>query len=107
MKMIMLYTLCGSADEARTIADVLIEKNAAACVNIMSPATSIYRWKGKVEESNEIPLMIKTSTDREDEAVRIIMALHSYETPAIIKWDAASVHTDYSQWMTENLKDFA
>ena len=103
----MIYTLCGSADEARTIADVLIEKNLAACVNIMSPATSIYRWKGKVEEATEIQLLIKTTPEHEDEAVRVITALHTYETPAIIKWDAASVHIDYSQWIAENLKDFA
>lgn len=106
MKMVMIYTACATVNECKAIAEALIDKNVAACANIMSPMQSIYRWKGNVERLNEIPMIIKTDKKNHDEAVRMIETMHSYETPGIVSWDADSVHADYSAWMTENLKDF-
>lgn len=106
MKMVMIYTACATIDECKEIARVLVQKNAAACVNILSPNLAIYRWKGNMEESQETPMIIKTVQSHQDEAVRIIKQMHSYETPGIVCWNAESVHADYSEWMAENLKDF-
>lgn len=106
MKMVMIYTACATIDECKEIARALVQKNAAACVNILSPNLAVYRWKGKIEETEETPMIIKTRQANQDEAVRIIKSMHSYETPGIVCWDADSLHADYSQWMTENLKDF-
>ena len=61
---IVVFTTCGSEEEARKLAAVLIEKHLAACVNITAPVTSVYRWKGAVEESKEWMLIIKSRRER-------------------------------------------
>jgi periplasmic divalent cation tolerance protein len=104
MQFSMIYTLCGSTDEAKKIAQFLIGENAAACVNILSPTESFYRWEGKLEHSQEIPVLIKTPRDRCEDAVQVIKTHHAYEIPAIIVWDAESANEDYSSWVKENLK---
>ena len=107
MKMVMIYTACATQDECKTIARALVQKNVAACVNILSPNLAVYRWKGNIEESEETPMIIKTRQSHQNEAIRVIESLHSYETPGIVCWEADSVHADYSAWMMENLKDLA
>ena len=104
---VLVYTTWPSIVEAERAGRAILEQRLAACVNILSPNVGVYRWKGNIEESEETPMIVKTTAQRKDEAVRIIESLHSYETPGIVCWDADSLHADYSAWMTENLKDLA
>ncbi len=103
MKLSMIYTLCGSVDEAKKIAQFLIGQNAAACVNILSPAESFYRWEGKVEHTSEIPMLVKTTPDKSDTAGHIIKTHHGYKVPAIAVWEADGANEDYMAWVKENL----
>jgi len=103
MKLTMIYTLCGSVDEAKKIAQFLIGQNAAACVNILSPTTSHYRWEGKIETATEIPVLVKTSAEKANEAADVIRTHHAYKTPAIVTWEADSANPSYSTWVKENL----
>ena len=73
-----------SREEANRIAELLIERKLAACVQILSDIQAIYRWKGEVERANEVLLIAKTTREKFDELDRAVREMHSYETPEII-----------------------
>lgn len=89
--------------EARNIANALVSKGLAACVN-MRPITSIYKWKGNVEEEGEVELSIKTIPEMLENIKKTIISMHSYELPALIWWPA-DAEDKYSQWITESISD--
>jgi periplasmic divalent cation tolerance protein len=107
MQMVMIYTACATLEECKTITHALLEKQVAACVNILSPITAVYPWKGSIAEAAEYPMLIKTFENQRDQAVRIIKKLHTYEVPGIICWDATSLDSHYSQWMQENVQSIS
>jgi periplasmic divalent cation tolerance protein len=84
---------------AETLAKALVERRAAACVNVMSPCTSVYRWKGAVQTAEEHPLFAKTTRDRYDLLERVIRELHPYELPEIIAVPLAGGLPAYLQWV--------
>src|SRR5690606_15852902 len=69
---------------AEAVATALVQRRAAACVNILAPCRSIYRWEGAVEQADEVPLLIKSTADRYDLVEAVIHELHPYEVPEII-----------------------
>ena len=73
---------CGSEDEARRLADALIERRLAACVHA-TPIASVYEWDGRIRHDDEIALTVVTRADRFDEIVRVVHELHSYELPSV------------------------
>lgn len=73
---------CGSADEARHIADLLVECRLAACV-LTVPIESVYEWEGSVEHDSEVLILAKTRADRLELIVETVTAEHSYDLPAI------------------------
>ena len=84
--MAALIVLTNAPDRAvaRRIADALIERRLAACVNLLAECTSVYRWKGAVETATEVPLLIKTRSEMYDDVEAAIRGLHPYELPEII-----------------------
>jgi len=91
--------MCDSAESARRLARLLVEARLAACVNILPGATSIYRWKGAIEEAAEWMLIIKTRRDR-FEALRDELAkAHGYEVPELIALDIAEGLPAYLDWI--------
>lgn len=96
--MILITTSCGSREEADRIATALIEAAAAACVQIL-PATSVYRWKGKVERHEEYVLHIKTRSAHADLVEAKVRELHSYEVPELVMLPIAGGSADYLGWM--------
>jgi len=102
-KIIVLVT-CGSAKEAKRLAEALVEKRLAACVNILqSPVKSIYRWKGRVETAKEFLLLIKSSRANFLALSRQIEKLHSYETPEIIALTITGGSPEYLRWLDQSL----
>ena len=96
--MILIISSCGSRDEAERIATALVEGALAACVQIL-PATSVYRWKGKVERSEEHVLHVKTRVAHADLVEAKIRELHSYELPEMLMMTVAGGSEDYLDWM--------
>ena len=84
--MAALIVLTNAPDRAvaRRIADALIERRLAACVNLLAECTSVYRWRGAVETATEVPLLIKTRSEMYDDVEAAIRGLHPYELPEII-----------------------
>lgn len=102
-KIVVLVT-AGSLREAKTIARRLVESRLAACVNIGQPVQSIYRWKGKIAESRELLLLIKTRRNLFAEVRDAILKRHSYTTPEVICLPVLDGSTPYLQWIDESVK---
>jgi len=96
---IVVLTTCGSEDEARKLASVLIEKHMAACVNITSPVTSVYRWKGSIEQAQEWMLIIKSRRERFEELRVVIESAHSYELPEVLAIPVLEGSPNYLAWV--------
>jgi periplasmic divalent cation tolerance protein len=85
---------------ARSLAERLVEARLAACVNILAPCRSVYRWQGKVETADEVPLLIKTSAERFAELTAAIRASHPYDLPEVIALEIATGLPEYLAWVT-------
>jgi|SRR3984957_1669851 periplasmic divalent cation tolerance protein len=102
---IMVLVTCGSKKEARKIAQALVQRRLAACVQeIGVPVRSMYRWKGRVESANEVLLLIKTSRKRFSAVSTLVKKLHSYEVPEIIALNIADGSREYLDWITSNVR---
>jgi periplasmic divalent cation tolerance protein len=96
---IVVFTTCGSEEEARRLASVLIEKHLAACVNITAPVTSVYRWKGVVEDAKEWLLIIKSRRERFEDLRVVLEAAHSYELPEVLAVPVVEGSPNYLAWV--------
>ena len=101
-KRIVLCT-AGSEDEARKIARHLVEQRLAACVNTIPRIESIYRWQGKVEDSTETMLLIKTCVEQLAALEARLHALHSYETPEFLVLGVDAGSAGYLDWLMASL----
>jgi periplasmic divalent cation tolerance protein len=102
---IVVLTTCGSAKEARRIAQALVKQRLAACINMIQiPVRSIYRWKGKVESAKEFLLVVKTSRRRFGALEKEIKRLHSYQVPEIIALPIERGSRDYMMWLGESIR---
>ncbi|TGX53978.1 divalent-cation tolerance protein CutA [Sphingomonas gei] len=86
----LLYATFPSQAEAARIADTVLSERLAACVNILAPCTSIYRWQGAIERSEEVPALFKTSLQLGGRLRTRIQALHPYELPVVETWPVAA-----------------
>jgi len=101
---LLVLTTAGSEAEARKIAQALVERRLAACVNIIPRIQSVYRWEGKVEQAEEFLLLIKTVKAREAEVRAAICELHAYDLPECIAIPIESGSTDYLKWLTDSVR---
>src|SRR5258706_10947987 len=69
---------------ALNLAQELVAKRLAACVNVLAECTSVYRWEGRIKSATEVPVLIKTRAQRYDEVEAAIRRLHPYELPEIV-----------------------
>jgi periplasmic divalent cation tolerance protein len=93
---------CATLEEARKIARTVVEKRLAACVSIVTHAVeSFYSWEGKLENSSEYLLMIKTGEGRVEDLQKEVLALHSYDTPEFIVLPIVAGSEEYLGWLGE------
>ncbi len=96
---VVILSTCGSEEAAAEIARPLVEKGLAACVNIVPRVRSIYRWKGAVSDEAEALMVIKTSAERQAEAVAALRAAHPYEVPEILVFTPGDGSPPYLDWV--------
>ena len=89
---------------AEKLADSLVERQLAACVNILAPCRSVYRWKDAIQREEEHPLFIKTTTERYEALEEAIRAAHPYELPEIIAVPVERGLAAYLDWVAEETK---
>jgi periplasmic divalent cation tolerance protein len=102
-KLLVLST-AGSGAEAVKIAHALLERQLAACVNVLPRIQSVYRWQGNVETAEEFLLIIKTTRERQAEVCTTIRELHSYELPECVAVPIEDGNPDYLQWIAESVR---
>ena len=92
---------CESADRGAKIARGLLDKHLAACVNILPGAKSLYWWEGKIEESAECVLIIKTRESLLGELTAEVKRLHSYTVPEVVAFRIEGGNPDYLRWLAD------
>jgi periplasmic divalent cation tolerance protein len=103
---LLVFTNAPDTECAERIARHVVENQLAACVNRLAPCRSTYRWEGAVEEAEEIPLLIKTTTTRYAEVEAAIRALHPYELPEVVAVRVERGLPAYLAWIArETLTD--
>jgi len=99
MSALLVLTNLPDRAAAERLADILIERRLAACVNILAPCRSVYRWKGAVQHDEEHPMLIKTTAERYAALERAIRAEHPYELPEVIAVPLERGLPEYLQWV--------
>src|SRR5690606_24122210 len=101
MDLATLYVTTSSSDEARRLATGLLEQRLVACANIIEGVTSLYRWKGAIEQDKETVMLLKTRAELVQQATTWIASNHSYETPCVVAWPIIGGNEDYLRWVAE------
>jgi periplasmic divalent cation tolerance protein len=104
MSALLVLTNVPDRAVAERLADMLVEKKLAACVNILAPCRSVYRWKGAVQHDEEHPMLIKTTAERYAALEAALRAGHPYELPEIIAVPVARGLAAYLDWVTAETK---
>ena len=102
----IVVVLCNAPDiaAARAIAEALVKSKLAACVNILAPCESVYRWRGKVERETEIPLLIKTTRANLSATVAAARKAHPFEVPELIALPVIGGLTEYLKWVVDETR---
>ena len=104
MSFVTLYSVFADQAEAAQIGQLMVEERLAACVNILGPCRSFYRWEGAIESASEIPALFKTTTAQADALIARITELHSYSLPAIALWPIERLGPGYGEWVEQNVR---
>ena len=104
MSTLLVLTNLPDRAAAERLADTLVEKRLAACVNILAPCRSVYRWKGAVQHDEEHPMLIKTTAERYPEMEKALRAGHPYELPEIVAVSIERGLPAYLEWVAAETK---
>jgi len=104
MQPLLVLTNCPDRETAENLATRLVDAGLAACVNILAPCTSVYRWQGQVETASEIPLLIKSTAGRYVALEQLIRQHHPYELPEIVALPIERGLPEYLAWVVDSVK---
>jgi periplasmic divalent cation tolerance protein len=100
-RMVLIYSVYGTAATARATASALIEANLIACANLITGLQVLYRWEGRVVDDAAIGVLFKTRAALGNDVRAEIRRRHEDEVPVILTLDVAEVNTDYLSWLVE------
>ena len=103
MSVVSVYAVFADAEEAERIGRAVIEERLAACINILAPVRSIYRWKGRIETADEVAAIFKTHHWRSDALIARIAELHSYDVPCVVSWPIDKIVGSYADWVEDSV----
>ena len=104
MEYVIGFVTTPSVEEAKRIAESLVERKLAACVNVIPQVVSYYWWNGKIESDQEAKLVIKTKSELMEELIESVRELHSYEICEVTSVPIVGGNADYLKWIDENVK---
>jgi len=100
---LVVFVTVGSPEEGERLATALVEERLAACVNRIRSVQSTYRWQGKVEQSEEELLLIKTRSNLFESLKQRVREIHSYSVPEVLALPITEGSEDYLKWLEEEL----
>jgi periplasmic divalent cation tolerance protein len=100
-KPVLVYSTFPTTEAAEAIGTHLVEQRLAACVNILAPMSSIYRWDGKIVRDSEAVMIIKTRGSLVEALMAAVRSLHSYSNPALVVLPLEGGSSDYIAWLLE------
>lgn len=100
----LVLTTLEKKQDAQRIAKTLVQERLAACVSLLAPVQSYYRWEGKLQKSQEWMLLIKTDSRSFNKLKQRIEAIHPYKCPEIIAMAANQVNALYYKWLLQQVK---
>ena len=103
-KIVFLYITADKLETAKAIARALLEERLCACVNIFQNVYSIYHWEGKIEESPEVVMIVKTRESLAEKASEKIKELHTYSCPCVAKLEVEVLFKPYEEWLLKETK---
>ncbi len=103
MQAVQVITTTATQEDALKIAHALVEQRLAACVQVVGPLTSVYRWQGRIEQAAEWQCTIKTRQDQLAALEAAIRKLHPYQVPEILALPVSAGGADYLAWMDDEL----
>ena len=98
---IVIISTAATTDQASRIGQTLLEENLIACVNIIPGVKSLYRWQGKIQQDDEVVMLMKTLKDKQVAVFERIKELHDYDVPEIIALALDSIDSDYFDWLSK------
>ena len=98
-KICWVYMTAGSVEEAKSIGQILVGQNLAACVNLLENMTSIYKWEEKLEESQEVIMIAKTRKSLMPKLIEKVNSIHSYDCPCILELPIQGGNLDFLSWI--------
>ena len=104
MSIIISLVACPSDEVASALAKLLVDRELAACAQILPITQSVYRWKGEVCIDQEVLLLIKTTGELKDEVRKAVEENHPYEVPEFVVIEAAEVSERYGEWLRGNVR---
>jgi periplasmic divalent cation tolerance protein len=104
MSTLLVFTNLPDRTAAERLADMLVQRNLAACVNILAPCRSVYRWRDAVQHDEEHPMLIKTTRERYPALEQALREGHPYELPEIIAVPIERGLPAYLEWVAAETK---
>lgn len=98
-----MISTVANAEDGERLARTLVERRLAACVNVLPPMASYYRWEGRVESAEERLLVIKTRAELFEELRATLVGLHPYQVPEVLALEVAAGHSPYLSWLDESV----
>ncbi len=102
MKIKIIITTTDSNKTASNIAECLVKDNLSPCVQISPNMQSVYKWKGKLDKSSEVQLLIKTIPEKVQHCKKLVLKHHNYDVPEIVIMDGWILNDSYRDWFIEN-----
>lgn len=99
--LLLVHTTCADADQARRLADAVVERRLAACASIGAPIGSTYPWDGAIQYDEEIPVTFKTTRGAFDALEQALQRLHPYDVPELLAVPVAAASADYAAWVRD------
>jgi periplasmic divalent cation tolerance protein len=100
---VIVLTTCGKSEDAEKLAQALVEKRLAACVNVVSGVRSFYRWQGKIENDAEFLLIVKTARGLVDQLRQELEKIHPYELPELVVAPIIDGSPNYLAWLEKEV----
>ena len=99
MQFVAIYVTCKDTKQASYIARKIVEERLAACGNVLGPIESHYWWEGKLEQSTEVSLLLKTRDSLTQKVIDRVKELHSYDVPCVIAFSIVDGNPDFLKWI--------